>query len=153
MPLASYFWRIGAVLLALIFLAGSYLPKPPPPAANAESPPPVIRLRSDVKLPERVVFDTRPTLVATVERVPSPAQDDAPSKVSQAPANPVENTVVADALAMMPRPEIHGPTAVDQPRRHRKAQYVAARTKRHARPQMMVDPRHGQIAWFGFRSW
>src|SRR6201991_1026293 len=57
MPLARYFLYVGGVLLALLFVASACLPKPPAIAEGTEYPPP-IRIHSDRKWPERIVFDT-----------------------------------------------------------------------------------------------
>ena len=57
MPLARYFFYVGGVLLALLFVLDAYLPKPPvADTANANLP--VIRIHSERKWPERIVFDT-----------------------------------------------------------------------------------------------
>jgi hypothetical protein len=66
MPVARYFLFVGGVLLALLFLSNEVLPKLPVEAERAEAAPDksVIRIRSDRKWPERVVFDTNlPTIV------------------------------------------------------------------------------------------
>jgi hypothetical protein len=59
MPVARYFLFVGGVLLALLFVIGSYMPQPPvETAANTESDKPFIRINSERKWPEAVVFDT-----------------------------------------------------------------------------------------------
>ena len=65
MPVARYFLYVGGMLLALLFAADAYLPKSPV-AARADADSPVIRVRihSDRKWPERVVYDTSlPTII------------------------------------------------------------------------------------------
>src|SRR5580692_12956080 len=63
MPLVRYFFFVGGALLALLFISNASLPKPPD-VATADADLPVIRIHSDRKWPERVVFDTnRPTIV------------------------------------------------------------------------------------------
>ena len=63
MPLARYFLFVGGVLLALLFISDAYLPKlPVSNRANSHSA--IIRIHSDQKWPERVVFDTTQTPVA-----------------------------------------------------------------------------------------
>ena len=80
MPVARYFLFVGGVLLALLFLSNGVLPKLPVEAERAETGPSKsgIRIQSDRKWPERVVFDTNlPTIVpphtATIA-VSAPAQ-------------------------------------------------------------------------------
>jgi hypothetical protein len=83
MPLARYFLFVGGVLLALLFVADAYLPKLPD-TVRADTDLPAIRIHSDRKWPERVVFDTsQPTIVpaqtAALVTAP-PAVADAPAK-------------------------------------------------------------------------
>jgi hypothetical protein len=59
MPLARYFLCVGGVLLALLFVIGADLPKvPAEQVANTAADLPMIRIHTDRKWPERVVFDT-----------------------------------------------------------------------------------------------
>lgn len=66
MPVARYFLFVGGVLLALLFAIDALAPQQ---VAVASSAAPsvdktVVRIRSDQKLPERVVYDTSlPTIV------------------------------------------------------------------------------------------
>src|ERR1700738_161722 len=85
MPVARYFLFVGGVLLALLLLINEVLPQLPAEAARAEAGrnKSVIRIFSDRKWPERVVFDTNlptilppiaPALVAKAEAAaPAPA--------------------------------------------------------------------------------
>jgi hypothetical protein len=82
MPVARYFLFVGGVLLALMFVIGSYAPQPPVvTAANTVSDKPLIRINSERKWPEAVVFDTShpPVVVApavtVAASVPAPAPD------------------------------------------------------------------------------
>ena len=91
MPVARYFLLVGGVLLALLFLLNEVLPQLPVAETVAESGSnkSVIRINSDRKWPERVVFDTNmptivppiaPVLVAKAEAaVPAPAAEAAVS--------------------------------------------------------------------------
>jgi hypothetical protein len=61
MPLFQYFGWVGSVLLAALFAAGWWLPGNLPDAPRPRAPLSEsihIRIRSDHKWPERVVFDT-----------------------------------------------------------------------------------------------
>ena len=63
MPLARYFFYVGGVLLALLFILDAYLPELPV-AGRENIHLPVIRIHSDRKWPERIVYDTSlPTIV------------------------------------------------------------------------------------------
>jgi hypothetical protein len=76
MPVARYFLFVGGVLIALLFAINAILP----PEAAVHSAPGIdrstVRIRSDQKLPERVVYDTTlPTIVpaSKVQTAAAPA--------------------------------------------------------------------------------
>ena len=67
MPVLRYFIFVGGVLLALLFVADAYAP-PQMVAAKADTvvatENPTLRIRSDHKWPQAIVFDTtQPTIV------------------------------------------------------------------------------------------
>ncbi|WP_027577239.1 hypothetical protein [Bradyrhizobium sp. WSM1743] len=67
MPIFRYFIFVGGALLALLFAANYVLPASPAMqvVATASNEQPLIRIRSDRHLPERVVLDTsQPTIAA-----------------------------------------------------------------------------------------
>ena len=86
MPLARYFLYVGGVLLALLFIVDAYAPSPPVvSSADTNIEKPIIRIRSDRKWPERVVFDTSiptivPALVANAEAGAAAPVADVPAK-------------------------------------------------------------------------
>ncbi|MFL6813031.1 MAG: hypothetical protein ACJ8EK_03210 [Bradyrhizobium sp.] len=64
MPVARYFGVVGGVLLTLMFFLNAFLPKLPDAAEVRAVDKSVIRIHSDRKWPERIVFDTsQPTLI------------------------------------------------------------------------------------------
>ena len=70
MPVLRYFIFVGGALLALLFVTDAYAP-PQPVAAKADtvvaSENPTLRIRSDHKWPQAIVFDTtQPTIVPPV---------------------------------------------------------------------------------------
>jgi cytoskeletal protein RodZ len=72
MPIFRYFSFVGGALLALLFAANYVLPTSPvtQAVATASNEQPLIRIRSDRHLPERVVLDTsQPTLAAPAVKV------------------------------------------------------------------------------------
>ena len=83
MPLMRYFMYVGGALLALLFIADACLPPlPVAKASRSATDLSVIRIHSDTKWPERVVFDTtRPTITP----VPAPvvAQAAAPQEKTE----------------------------------------------------------------------
>ena len=84
MPVARYFLFAGGMLLALLLAINAFTPQEVAVASNAASSvdKTVVRIRSDQKLPERVVYDTSlPTIVpptvatAKAPTPPAPAAD------------------------------------------------------------------------------
>lgn len=67
MPIFRYFIFVGGALLALLFAANFMLPTEPvaQAVATASNDQPLIRIRSDRHLPERVVLDTSQPTIAT----------------------------------------------------------------------------------------
>jgi len=141
MPVARYFLFVGGVLLALLFLSDAYAPKAT--VVNATETgnttvtgvdKSVIRIRSDRKWPERVVFDTNlPTIV--------PAQATTTAAIAPAPTNVVDVSAMAralDAYAQLKPPEPSKP----EPKPQHKRKIAKPRI---APPVMMVaqQPRFG----------
>jgi len=99
MPILRYFIFVGGSLLALILVANAALPSAPVPeglTSGGDLPP--IRIRSERKLPERVVIDTS---------VPMPAGAAAPVTVAlakpqiQAQTQPVAQAPLPPVVAEM----------------------------------------------------
>ena len=78
MPVVRYFLFVGGVLLALLLALDAFAPQQVAVASNTAPgvDKTVVRIRSDQKLPERVVYDTSlPTIVppaATVQAAAAP---------------------------------------------------------------------------------
>lgn len=90
MPILRYFMFVGGALLALLFAADFVWPTSPvvQAVAGASYDQPLIRIRSDRQLPERVVLDTsQPTIAAPVTKIAAVA--------------PPQPTAQADPLADM----------------------------------------------------
>jgi hypothetical protein len=83
MPVARYFLFVGGVLLALLFALDAFAPQPAAVASTGASSidKTVVRIRSDQKPPERVVYDTSlptivpPPAVIAAQAAPAPAAD------------------------------------------------------------------------------
>jgi len=76
MPIFRYFMFVGGALLALLFAADFGWPAPPvaQAVATAGYDQPLIRIRSDRHLPDRIVLDTtQPTIAAPVVKTASVA--------------------------------------------------------------------------------
>ena len=64
-PIGRYIALVGSLLLAMLFIANWFLPMDPALSATSEqADKQIIRIKSDRKWPERIVFDTSaPTIV------------------------------------------------------------------------------------------
>lgn len=111
MPIFRYFIFVGGALLALLFAADFVFPAAPvtQAVATAGNDQPLIRIRSNRHLPERVVLDTsQPTIAAPVVKTAAiaapqpPVQDD----VSPALAEISAKTRVRETFAQFtPEPK------------------------------------------------
>jgi hypothetical protein len=95
LPFVRYIAFVGSLLVAMLFIANWLLPMDPTLSATSEqADKPIIRIKSDRKWPERIVFDTN---APTVVPQKSPVIADAP-----VPNPPRE----AFALLNAPVPEV-----------------------------------------------
>jgi hypothetical protein len=144
MPLLRYFIYVGASLLGLLLITNVALtPVPLPGTLTSATDLPSVRIHSERKLPEAIVFDTH----STVSSAPVPMLQ-APMTVPRAvaPAQPAATVTeispkarVREAFAQLPEPK----TASKPPAKRK----VAARP-RTAGPVMMVaqQPHFGPFA-------
>ncbi len=118
MPLLRYFLYVGGALLSLILIANLVLPQEPFPATltSATELPPV-RIQSDRKLPERIVFDTSSTVAtAPVPMLPAPkvAAAIAPAAAPAVTAEISARARVREAFAQLPAEEAVAEPKMDQ---------------------------------------
>jgi hypothetical protein len=138
MPLLRYFVYVGGVLLALLFVAGSYLPILPS-AENAGPQLPVIHLYSDRKGPERIVYDTSAPMPAPAAR----AEAGVPAKAAGVDVS----GTVRDAFAELPPSDAAKVQSADVKKPETKQPPPRKVARRHAPPRVrMVDQ---QFGWFG----
>jgi hypothetical protein len=140
MPLARYFLCVGGVLLALLFIVDAYLPKFPV-AAKATANSPVIRILSDRKWPERIVYDTSlptvvPAQIANIEAKVAAPEIVASTAEREAFAQLQPSSQLFDAKKIEPKPQRHHKIA-----------------KRRAAPPARLAARQMQFGWFGNRIW
>ncbi|WP_057843654.1 hypothetical protein [Bradyrhizobium retamae] len=157
MPVARYFLFVGGVLLALLVAIDAFVPQQAVVASQGVSSldKTVVRIRSDQKLPERVVFDTSlPTIV------PAPsvtAQAVAPSAPAVTPAAPASADTAAQARARETFAQ-YVPAEAKKPeppaqRKRKVARSRPAPPMQFAQPPQMRVAQQSQFGFFGGPSW
>jgi hypothetical protein len=145
MPLLRYFLFVGGVLLALLFISDAYLPKLPA-AERADADLPVIRIQSDRKWPERVVFDTS-----------RPASNPAPIAASvPAPAAIADDSAkvrVREAFAQLQQPDARQLRTSDAKPPDPKPQPKRKVVSRRAAPPVMLMAQQPQSGFFANSTW
>ena len=147
MPVARYFLFVGGILLALLFALDAFAPQQTVVAGNAAPSinKTVVRIRSDQKLPERVVYDTSlPTIVPPAAATQIAAAPAAPAADVGAQAQ-VRDTfaqfVPAEAKKFEKQPESQAP-------RKRKIAKI-----RPALPMRVAQQPHFGFGFFGSNTW
>lgn len=144
MPVARYFLFVGGVLLALLFAIDAFAPQQVAVASNAASSvdKTVVRIRSDQKLPERVVYDTSlPTIVPPAAAV----------EVATAPTAPAAATAqarVRETFAQFVPAEAKKPDQQVQ----RKRKIAKHRATPPSNPPMRIA-QQSQFGFFGGPGW
>jgi hypothetical protein len=145
MPVVRYFLFVGGALLALLFMADAYFPKLPAvddvstAAGGAVSDLSVIRIHSDRKWPERVVFDTsHPILTSEPVRMAEAAAPPATIAEVAAPARP------DDSFAQLQTPK------KPEPKLTHKRRIVA---KSHRGPPTMLVAQQPRFGFFTNAFW
>ena len=144
MPLVRYFLYVGGVLFALVFILDACLTKPPVMERSLVNSP-VVRIHSDRRWPERIVFDTAlPTIVPAQTAI---AEDRVvnPATVTHASAKERER----EAFALMQPSDAKRLQPSDQGRRELKSQRQRKIVKRHVSPRSVLVARQPQFGWFG----
>jgi hypothetical protein len=142
MPLARYFLFVGGVLLVLLFISGTMLPKlPMAESADLGIGKSVLKIDSDRKWPDRIVFNTSiPTIV--------PAPTEMPEEAARPPATDANIDVsgkVRDAFAQLDPPDQVKP----QPKPHLKRKMA----KRHLAPPRVLVAQQPRFGFFVSNIW
>ena len=150
MPVARYFLFVGGVLLALLLAIDAFFPQQAVVASQAAPSidKTVVRIRSDQKPPERVVYDTSlPTIVppAVTVQAAAPAAASVPVAAVSTDASAQRN--VRDTFAQLV-PESKKPEAQVQ----RKRKVAKVRPAPGAQPQMRVA-QQSHYGFFGGSNW
>ena len=148
MPLARYFIYVGGVLLALLFILDAYLPELPV-AGRENIHLPVIRIHSDRKWPERIVYDTS---LATI--VPAPvASKEADVHIPATAADVSVKVREREAFAQLQSSDAKQLQLTDRKKRELKLQHERKIAKRRAAPPTVMVARQSQFGWFGNSVW
>lgn len=147
MPIARYFFYVGGVLLALLFGVDAFAPKEPVAssiaAVAAPDTNPTLRIRSDRKWPEAIVYDTSlPTIVPPKVEIAAAAV--APAPDAEAPAK----AQVRESFAQLRPADDAKPAAKPLPKRK-----VAKVRAAPPNQQMMRVAQQPQFGFFGSNFW
>ena len=147
MLLVRYFLFVGGVLLTLVFTLDAWLTEPPV-MERSQANSSVMRIHSDRKWPERIVFDTTlpaivPAQTAIVEeRVPGPSTVIDARKERE-----------REAFALMQPSDAKRLETSAPARRELKPQRQRKTVKRHVMPRSLFVARQPQFGWFGNSIW
>ena len=148
MPLARYFLYVGGVLLTLVFILDAWLTGlPVMERSHVDSP--VIRIHSDRKWPERIVFDTTLPTIVPVQAAIAEDRAASPATVTDASAKERER----EAFALMQPSDAKRLQPSDPGRRELKPQRPRKIVKRHVTPRSVLVWRQPQFGWFGNTIW
>ena len=147
MPIARYFLFVGGMLLALLVAIDALFPQQA--AVVSQAAPSidktVVRIRSDQKPPERVVYDTSlPTIVPPVVTAKAATPPPPTPVVADIPARARETFAQVVPEAKKPEPQVQ--------RKRKVAKVRQAPPMQFAQPQMRVA-QQSHYGFFGGPSW
>jgi hypothetical protein len=145
MPLARYFFFVGGVLFALLFVVDAVLPTlPVSDRTDKGADKSIIRIHSDRKWPERVVFDTSlPTIVPALA-----AKAEVNKAAVAAPAAVAELSAkarVRETFAQFQSPDPKKP----EPKLQRKRKIAKSRVA----PPMVLVAQQPRFGFFANNTW
>jgi len=143
MPLARYFFYVGGVLLALLFISDAYLPRLPD-AHSAHTVSYIIRIHSDRKWPERVLYGTSLPTIIPPQIANAQQSAAAPVTIASAKAR------VREAFAQLRPLDASQQQSSNQKKREPKLQRQRKITKRHTPPPVLLVERQRQFGWFAY---
>jgi len=151
MPLVRYFSFVGAVLLTLLFVVDAYLPKAPPvQRTTATADLSIIRIHSDRKWPERVVFDSAfPTAIPATPPMIA-ASVPAPTHVAEVSSKAVVREAFAELPPSNPNQLQPADSRKAEPKLQRKRRTIA---KGYAAPPTLLVAQQPRFGLFGNAIW
>jgi hypothetical protein len=150
MPVARYFLLVGGALLALLFISDAYFPKlPVADRADSGVDRTTIRIHSERKWPDRVVFDTSHPTIAAVPTAIAQASVPAPATVADVSAK----ARTQDAFAQL-QPSDQKQTQFSDPKKlEQKVLRKPRIAKRRTAPPVMLVAQQPQFGLFGNNTW
>jgi len=147
-PLAQYFLYVGGVMLALLLISDAILPRISVVERQAQTH--LIRIHSDRKGPDRVVYDMN--LSTTIPAPIVDAEPDRPvlSMAADGPAAAREREAFAQMQPTAPS-QLRPSAPKDREPALRRGRKIIAK-KRVVPPQVLVA-RQPPFGWFGTRIW
>ncbi len=147
MPVARYFLFVGGVLLALLVAIDALVPQQAIVASQAAPSvnKTVARIRSDQKLPERVVYDTSlPTIV------PPPSMTAQVAAPAAAPASPLAGATAQARVRETFAQFVPGEAKKPEPQVQRKRKIAKSRSAPPMQIAQQPQMRVAQQSHFGF---
>jgi hypothetical protein len=148
MPLARYFFYVGGVLLTLLFVIDALVPKLPA-ADSTDASLPVIRIHSDRKWPERVVFDTSMPTIVPAETAKTEASVPATATVADVSAK----ARMREAFAQLQPSDLKQSDASDPKKLEPKPQPKRKIAKKRVAPPLMLVEQQPRFGFFGNSIW
>jgi hypothetical protein len=148
MPLARYVFAVGAVLLALLLISNAYLAKPQV-AAGVDVDSTIVRIHSNRKWPERIVYDTNAPTVVPPQTAVAEGNVAAPKSVIDSPAHAPERKAMAQVRPL----DAIQPGASTPETRKSKPQHHRGIATRRATPHAVRMARQWRGGWFGNGFW
>jgi hypothetical protein len=150
MPLMRYFFFVGGVLLTLLFVVGGAFPiLPVVDRADDAVDLPVIRIHTDRKWPERIVFDTRVQAAIPALATATPAV------VPVTDGGVSAKTRVLDSFAQLrpPEPKQMEPSSPGKPEPKVRPKRKVAKAVRSPAPPMIQVAQQPRFGLFGNNTW
>jgi hypothetical protein len=145
MPLARYFSFVGGLLLALLSALDAFLPKAPV-AEQAKASSPLIRIYSDRKWPERIVYDTNVSTIIPVSIASTEITVHTPELIAATSAE-------REAFAMQLPSSVEESQSFDKGMRVPKMRHQRKVARKRAPAHRLAMARHLQFGWFGRNLW
>ncbi|KRR00407.1 hypothetical protein CQ12_29400 [Bradyrhizobium jicamae] len=151
MPVARYFLFVGGVLLALLLAIDALVPQEAVVASQAAPSvdKTVVRIRTDQKLPERVVYDTsQPAIVPPPAAIAQAVAPSAPAAVTPVSADANAQARVRETFAQF----VPGEAKKPEPQAQRKRKVVRTRQAppmQFGQPPQMRVAQQSQFGFFG----